>query len=125
MEEKRRMDSGDMDRTVSANPFVYDQLKGLGVCASLWDDVLDELFDEPFGNIPGPFGFILADLNGKIGPQRLDYSRPEDISDHDYVRNMLRQSIEELSSDPQLPNDDGSDCDKAIEEYWAHRASLN
>jgi len=42
----------------------------------------------------------------------------EAISDHDYVRNLLRQSIEELSSDPQLPNDDGSDCDKAIEEYW-------
>jgi hypothetical protein len=125
MEDKGKMGSEDMDRTVSSNPFIYDQLKGLGVSASVWDDVLDELFDEPFGNIPGPFGFLLADLNGKIGPQRLDYSRPEAISDHDYVRNLLRQSIEELSSDPQLPNDDGSDCDKAIEEYWAYRASLN
>jgi hypothetical protein len=64
-------------------------------------------------------------LSGKIGPQRLDYSQPEAISEHDYVRNLLRQSIEELSSDPQLPDDDGSDCDKAIEEYWSHRASLN
>jgi hypothetical protein len=125
MEEKPRMDSEDMDRTVSSMPFVYDQLKGLGVSASIWDDVLDELFDEPFGNIPGPFGFLLADLSGKIGPQSLDYSRPEGISDHDYVRNLLRQTIEEFASDPELPNDDGSDCDEAIREYWAHRASLN
>jgi len=119
------MDSEDMERTVSSNPFVYDQLKGLGVSASVWDDVLDELFDEPFGNIPGPFGFVLDDLNGKIGPQRLDHSRTEGISDHDYVRNLLRQSMELLCYDPLLPNDDGSGCDEALEEYWAHRASLN
>jgi hypothetical protein len=119
------MGSEDMDRTVSSNAFIYDQLKGLGVSANIWDDVLDELFDEPFGNIAGPFGFLLADLGEKIGPQRLDYSRRETISDHDYVRSLLRQSIEELSSDPQLPNDGGSDCDKAIGEYWAHSSSLN
>jgi hypothetical protein len=52
---KLRMGSEDMDRTVSSNPFIHDQLKGLGVSASVWDDVLDEFFDEPFGNIPGPF----------------------------------------------------------------------
>jgi hypothetical protein len=119
------MNAEDMDRTVSSNPFIYDQLKPLGVSASVWDDVLDELFDEPFGNIPGPFGFLLDDLNGKIGPRRLDYSRPEGISDHGYVRKLLKQSIDELSGDPELPDDDGSDCDKAIEEYWANRASLN
>ena len=66
------MSEEDMDRRVSSNPFVYDQLKLLGVGASVWDDVLDELFDEPFGNIPRPFGFLLDDFNGKIGPQRLD-----------------------------------------------------
>jgi hypothetical protein len=119
------MSTEDMDRTVSSNPFIYDQLKLLGVSASIWDDVLNELFDEPFGNIPGPFGFLLADLNGKIGPRRLDYSRPEGISDHDYVRELLRHSVEELSGDPKLRDDDGSDCDKAIEEYRAYRSSLN
>lgn len=119
------MSAEDMDRTVSSNPFIYNQLKSLGVSASVWDDVLDELLDEPFGNIPGPFGFLLADLNGKIGPQRLEYFRPEGISDHDYVRELLRQSIAELSGDCKPPDDDGSDCAKAIEEYWAYRASLN
>jgi hypothetical protein len=117
--------SAEMDRTVSSNPFIYDQLKLLGVSASVWDDVLDELFGEPLGNIAGPFGFLLDDLNGKIGPQRLDYSRPLYISDHDYVRKLLRQSIEELSGGAELPDDNGSDCDKAIEEYWTYRSSLN
>jgi hypothetical protein len=125
MEAKTGMATEDMDRTVSSNPFVYDQLKSLGVSASVWDDVLDELFDEPFGNIPGPFGFFLADLNGKIGPQQLDYARQDGISDHDFVRGLLRQSIEELSDHPELPEDDGFDCAEAIEEYWKHRSSLN
>ena len=119
------MSAEDRDRTVSSNPFLYDQLKSLEVSAGVWDDVLDEVFNEPFGNIPGSFGFLVDDLNGKIGPRRLDYSRPGGISDHDYVRKLLRQAIEELSDHPELPDDDGSDCDKAIEEYWAYRASLN
>lgn len=119
------MSAEEIQRTVSSNSFLFDQLKLVGVSASVWDDVLEELFDEPFGNIPGPFGFLLADLNGEIGPQRLDYSRPEGISDHVYVRKLLRQAIAELSDYSKLPDDDGSDCDKAVEEYWVHRASIN
>jgi len=64
-------------------------------------------------------------VNGKIGPRRVDYSRPEGISHHDYVRKLLRQSIEELVGKQELPDDDGSDCDKALDEYWAYRISLN
>jgi hypothetical protein len=52
------MSEEEVDRTVSLNSFIYDQFKILGVSASVWNDVLDELFDEPFGNIPGPFGFL-------------------------------------------------------------------
>ena len=63
MEAKTGMATEDMDRTVSSNPFVYDQLKSLGVSAGVSDDVLDELFDEPFGNIPGPFGFLLGRID--------------------------------------------------------------
>ena len=74
---------------------------------------------------PAPFGFLLADLNGKFGPQQLDYARRDGISDHDFVRGLLSQSIEELSGQPELPDDDGSDCAEAIEEYWKHRSSLN
>lgn len=126
VEVQTGMASEDMDdRTVSSNPFVYDQIKNLGVSANVWDDVLDDLFDEPYGNIAGPLGFILADFNGKIGPQRLDYTRPQGVSDHDYVRGLLKQSIEELSDHPELPDDDGSDCAEAIEEYWKRRSSLN
>jgi hypothetical protein len=72
------------------------------VNASVLDDVLDEQFDEPFGNIPGPFGFLLDDFNGKIGPRWLDYARPGALSDHEYARNLLRQSIEDLPSDQTM-----------------------
>jgi hypothetical protein len=122
--EEAKLSAEEVERTVSSNPFLFDQLKLVGVSASVWDDVLEELFDEPFGNIPGPFGFLLADLNGEIGPQRLDYSRLEGIPDHGYVRKLLRQAIAKLSDHSKLP-DDGSDCDKALEEYWVHRASIN
>jgi hypothetical protein len=48
------------------------------------------IFDEPIGIIPGPLGFLLADLHGKIGPQRLDYAPPANLSDHDHMRKMIR-----------------------------------
>ncbi len=110
-----------MDRTVSSNPFIYDPIKGLGVSASIWDDVLDELFDEPFGNVPDRLVFSWMISMGRLDLRGWTTPDLKPFPDHDYVRNLLRQSIEELSSDPQLPNDDGSDCDQAIAEYWAHR----
>jgi hypothetical protein len=50
---------------------------------------------------------------------------PGPISDHDYVPSLLQQSIEELSGHPELPDDDGSDCVEATEEYWKRRFPLN
>ncbi len=111
--------------TVSSNPFVFDQLRGLGVSAAVWDDVLEELFDEPFGNIPGPFGFLLADVSGKLGPHQIEYAQPEGFSDHDFIQFLLKQSIEEVSGDSDLSPDDGDDCAEAIEAYCADRASCN
>jgi hypothetical protein len=58
-----------------------------------------------------------------VEPQRLDYSRPVGISDPGGVRELLRQSIEELSGDHGLRDDDGSDYNKAIEEYWEYCSS--
>ena len=120
------MDTENENRTVSSNAYLYGQLKSLGVSANVWDDVLDEIFDEPPGNIPSPFGLVCHDLASNRGPKWLDYSRPEGISDHDYVRGILRQAIaEENSGDPDLPPDNGSDCDQVIEEYWAQRDVTN
>jgi hypothetical protein len=106
---------------IESNPFVYDQIKQLGVRASVWDDVLDELFDQPFGSVADPFGNILFDLQVDHGSKWLDYSRSEGISDHDYVRGLLRQSIEQIESEssrhPELRPDDGSDCAEALEAF--------
>lgn len=54
-----------------------------------------------------------------------DIATGRPTSDHDYVRILLKHSIEELSDHPELPDDDGSDCAEAIDEYWKRRSSLN
>lgn len=59
-------------------------------------DVRAALFDESFDKIASPFGFVLHDLSAKPGPKwRLDYSRPEGISDDDYMRRIFKQAIAE------------------------------
>lgn len=56
---------------------------------------------------------------------RPDYTRSKTISDHDYVRNMLMQAIEDIADGSLFPDDDSSDCNQAITEDFAYRDFLN
>ena len=71
--------------TVETYHEIYEPLKQLGVPASIWDEVLQEIFQEPFGKLPPVFQELLFEL--EIG--RAAYPRPDGISDHDYVRKGL------------------------------------
>src|ERR1700744_460538 len=75
--------------TVETYPEVYEPLKQLGVPASVWDEVLQEMFDEPFGRLALPFQELLFEL--EIG--KADYPRPYGINDHDYVRSILTKAV--------------------------------
>jgi hypothetical protein len=80
---------GHKQGTVEAYPGVYEPLKQLGVPAAVWDEVLGEIFHEPFGTLAPPFQELLFEL--EIG--KADYPRPAGISDHDYVRNILKDTV--------------------------------
>ena len=75
--------------TVETYPDVYEPLKQLGVPASVWDEVLQEIFNEPFGKLALPFQELLFEL--EIG--KADYPWPDGISDHDYVRSILTKAV--------------------------------
>jgi hypothetical protein len=63
---------------------VYEPLKQLGVSASVWDEVLQEVSNEPFGTLAPPFQELSVEL--EIGTA--DYPRSDGSSDHDYVRSI-------------------------------------
>ena len=75
--------------TVEMYPEVYEPLKQLGVPASVWDEVLQEIFNEPFGTLASPFQELLFEF--EIG--KADYPRPDGINDHDYVRSILTKAV--------------------------------
>ena len=100
--------------TVAAYPEIYEPLKQLGVPAVVWDEVLEELFHEPFGTLAPAFQELLFEL--EIG--KADYPRPAAISDHDYVRNILTDTVavfEAKGADhARLLDDDGWYSDETL-----------
>ena len=75
--------------TVEMYPEVYEPLKQLGVPASVWDEVLQEIFNEPLGRLAPPFQELLFEL--EIG--KANCPRPDGINDHDYVRSILTKAV--------------------------------
>jgi hypothetical protein len=57
--------------TVETYVEVYEPLKQLGVPASVWDEILEDVFHEPFGTLAPPFQELLFEL--EIG--KADYPR--------------------------------------------------
>ena len=103
--------------TVEMYEEVYEPLKQLGVPASVWDEVHDEMFHEPFGKLAAPFQELLFELEvGRKG--QADYPRSGDISDHEYVRFILKQAVaafENKGADhARLMRDDSWDYDQAL-----------
>jgi hypothetical protein len=98
--------------TVEMYPEVYEPLKQLGVSASAWDEVLQEIFNEPFGTLAPPFQELLFEL--EIGTA--DYPRSDGISDHDYVRSILTKVVAAFKAKgadyARLMSDDGWNDDE-------------
>ena len=110
-----------MGSLIKSNPDLYDRVRQLGVNADVWDEVIDELFDSS-ALVLDAFGRIAFDLNDVHEPKWLDYSRQEGISDHTYVCSLLKPAMEQVllttPLHPELPPNDGSDCDAALEAYY-------
>jgi hypothetical protein len=103
--------------TVETYAEVYEPLRALGVPAPVWDEVLEEIFAAPFGELPVPFQELLFELEvGKKASS--DYLRSEGVSDHDYVRGILEQAETETKAKglihTQLMNDEGFEYDAKL-----------
>ena len=101
--------------TVQTYAEVYEPLRQLGISSSVWDEVLEEMFAVPFGELSVPFQEPLFELEvGKKTPS--DYPRTEGVSEHDYVRGILKQAETESKAKglihAQLMNDDGFEYDE-------------
>jgi hypothetical protein len=103
--------------TVETYAEVYESLRALGVPAPVWDEVSEEIFAAPFGELPVPFQEFLFELEvGKKTP--LDYPRPERATDHEYVRGILKQAEAESKAKglvhAQLMSDEGFEYDAKL-----------
>ena len=77
--------------------YVFEQLKQFSIPAEVWDDVHHELFHQPFGKLALPFQELLFDL--EVGKKSsADYLRPNGMSDHDFVRGVLKQATTDLEA---------------------------
>jgi len=103
--------------TIESYEDVYEPLKQFDVPARVWDDVLDEIFHEPFGTLAQPFQELLFELEVRNKAQA-DYPRPDGISDHDFVRVILRQAVAVFEAKgrnhARLMSDDGWGYDETL-----------
>jgi hypothetical protein len=87
----RNMDERKQGTIESYEPY-FEPLKQFGVLLSVWDQVLEEMFHQPFGTLALPFQELVFEL--EVGKKGLaDYPRPDGISDHDFVRGVLEQAV--------------------------------
>jgi hypothetical protein len=103
--------------TVESYEHVYEPLRSLGVPARVWDEVLDEVFHEPFGVLALPLQELLFEL--EVGEKaRADYPRADGISDHDFVLSILQRAKAEFESKgadhARLMRDDSWDDDETL-----------
>jgi len=102
--------------TVESYPDVYEALKQFGMPARVWDEVLDEIFHEPFGTLAPAFQELLFEL--EVGRKTgADYPRPDGVGDHDFVRCILTQVVAAFegkgADHGRLMIDDSWDYDEA------------
>ena len=89
--EKRQPKRERKPGTVEIYATVYEPLKPFGIPAQVWDEVLDEMFGLPLGQVPGPMQMIhnVAKANDLVSERLL---RKEGMSDRDYVRFLLEDA---------------------------------
>lgn len=82
---------------IATYDYVFEQLKQFSIPAEVWDDVHDQLFHQPFGTLALPLQQLLFDL--EVGKKSsADYPRPNGMSDHDFVRSVLKQALTDLEA---------------------------
>jgi hypothetical protein len=85
--------------------YVFEQPKQFSIPAEMWDDVDDVLFRQLLGTLAPPLQDLLFDL--EVGKKSsADYHRPVGLSDHDFVRGVLKRAATHLEANGE---DDSAD----------------